>query len=143
MKKNIEPIVFLLGSVIILLLSLILTFQNETVTFHIGKLYFASGYQCPIYSVFHIPCPTCGLTRAFVLFAHLDFKRAYMYNPSVFILFPYILLQIPLQIIDLIKRKKHVNNNKMRKTNLYILIAVGFILIIIWVAKLAHILPIL
>ncbi len=143
MKKNSEPIIFLSGSIVIILLSLLLKFQNETVYFHIGKFYFASGYQCPIYSVFHIPCPTCGLTRAFVLFAHFDFNKAYTYNPSVFILFPYILLQIPLQILDLIKRKKHVNNNKMRKINLYILIAVGFILIIIWVAKLAHILPIL
>lgn len=143
-KKNLEPIVFLLGSFLIILLSIILKFSDSNIV-KIPILNVALGnlYSCPIYNVFNIPCPTCGLTRAFILFAQFKFSEAYRYNVSVLLLYPYIVLQIPLQIIDIYKNYKSKNNSKLRRINLYLLITIGISLIIVWLLKLFHILPIL
>jgi hypothetical protein len=39
---------------------------------------------------FHVDCPTCGLTRAFCLFAHGDFAAAAAMNALVFPLYAII-----------------------------------------------------
>lgn len=39
------------------------------------------GLRCPIYMLFHIPCPTCGVTRAMVSLVKLDFAAYMKYNP--------------------------------------------------------------
>lgn len=36
-------------------------------------------------------CPSCGGQRALYAFFHLDFKRAFLYNPFVFIISPYLI----------------------------------------------------
>lgn len=36
---------------------------------------------CMSANVLHVLCPTCGVTRAFSCFMHLDFKAAFSYNP--------------------------------------------------------------
>ena len=45
-------------------------------------------YKCPLDFIFGIPCPTCGITRAFVSLLHGDFAGAFYYHPlwPVFIL---------------------------------------------------------
>lgn len=44
-------------------------------------LILACFYHCPFYFVFHIPCPGCGMTRAFLRALCLDFKGAFLYHP--------------------------------------------------------------
>jgi len=143
-KKNLEAITFLTGSVLIIFLSIIFKFESDHIV-RIPILNIALGniYSCPVLSVFHIPCPTCGLTRAFILFSHFEFIQAYRYNVGVFVLYPYVLLQIPFQIIDIISVNKNKQNRKLKKINLYLLIGIGIILIIVWLLKLFHVLPIL
>ncbi len=40
----------------------------------------ASGSNCPLLQATGVPCPACGATRAFVLFAHGDFGGALSFN---------------------------------------------------------------
>lgn len=49
-----------------------------------------SGIGCPFYRIFGIPCPGCGMTRAFLACLRLDFAAAWRYHPMVFSL-PYLL----------------------------------------------------
>lgn len=49
-----------------------------------------SGIGCPFYRIFGIPCPGCGMTRAFLACLRLDFTAAWRYHPMVFSL-PYLL----------------------------------------------------
>ena len=50
---------------------------------------------CPTKLVWHIPCPTCGVTRAFLLTAHGRFAEALQMNINVLLLFPaYIIFPI-------------------------------------------------
>ena len=51
-------------------------------------------WGCPLRALFHIPCPGCGMTRAFVSAFQLDFHAAFLYHPlfPVFVLIPIVLL---------------------------------------------------
>ena len=40
---------------------------------------------CIIYNVFGLPCPACGMTRAFVSLFRLEIGRAFFYHPLFFI----------------------------------------------------------
>lgn len=55
-------------------------------------------YKCPLDFVFGIPCPLCGITRAFLALLHGDISMAFYYHP----LWPVILLAGILYILYLI-----------------------------------------
>jgi hypothetical protein len=42
---------------------------------------------CPSRALFDVPCPGCGLTRAFLAIAHLHFSEAWALHPFSFFLF--------------------------------------------------------
>ena len=49
---------------------------------------------CLIQALLHIPCPTCGMTRAWIACFHLDLRQAFSLHPmfwSVPLLWVYIL----------------------------------------------------
>ena len=47
--------------------------------------------ECQYYSLFHKPCPGCGMTRAFYFLLHFNIRKAIYYNPNVLFI-PIILL---------------------------------------------------
>ena len=49
---------------------------------------------CPIYSIFGIECPGCGVTRMIASIARFDFSAAFGYNPFLLVTSPLILLII-------------------------------------------------
>ena len=38
-------------------------------------------YHCPVQLIFGIPCPGCGMTRAYLALLRLDFAAAFEYHP--------------------------------------------------------------
>lgn len=58
---------------------------------------------CSFKRIFGRGCPGCGLTRAFINIGHLDFARAWMFNPAAFFLYPLIAFQIPWRLTQLIR----------------------------------------
>lgn len=52
-------------------------------------LLYGVGIGCPIRYVTGVPCPGCGLTRAFWAAMHLDFSKAFWYHP-LFWLVPFV-----------------------------------------------------
>lgn len=44
------------------------------------------GVGCLFRTVFHVPCPGCGMTRAVLCLLRLDFGAALGYHPMVFAL---------------------------------------------------------
>jgi hypothetical protein len=39
------------------------------------------GWRCPVMTTFHLPCPSCGSTRAFAALSELRFLDALRFNP--------------------------------------------------------------
>lgn len=57
-------------------------------------------------SLFHIECPGCGLTRASIELIQLNFVKAYKFNPLIFLILPFGLLYVFIDI-----RKMKLSNN--------------------------------
>jgi hypothetical protein len=52
---------------------------------------------CPVRLLLHIPCPSCGLTRAARSILHLDFAEATRLHPLWWLVFPYLGLLVALE----------------------------------------------
>ena len=65
---------------------------------------------CIFKKIFHIPCPSCGMTRAFISIINLNFETAIHYNMlsiPTFLTFTIIFIT---NIIDIIFKKQYLNN---------------------------------
>lgn len=60
-------------------------------------------WKCPIYSLFGIRCPGCGITRALICLIHGNFIEALQYNPTIYLIVIAFLLFITLFTLDAIK----------------------------------------
>ena len=91
MKMKYEKIIILFVCVILLVLVL-------------------SGiYACPIKLIFGIPCPCCGITRAYLSAFHGDFESAFHYHPLWTLFFPVFALLF-LNELNVIKIKAFIIN---------------------------------
>lgn len=86
---------------------------------------------CPFYNTTGVPCPSCGMTRAYISLFHLDIKGAFFYNPC-FILVPFIFVPF---LIPFIKIKGKNLNIKKSTSNMYFCF-LCLILIITWIIRL-------
>lgn len=92
-------------------------------------VYFAIAYTlmhyfeitCVFLKLFDVPCPGCGMTRAFLSLLNWDFTQAVKYNATVLFM-PYIFLYI---IFDF----KH-------KIHKFILSGVAAVAVLSWLVKL-------
>lgn len=78
-----------------------------------------SGIGCVWKHFFHIPCPGCGMTRAVIAAAHLDFGKMLSYHfmaPSLPLVLLYILFD------GRVFRSKRIDNT------ILIIIGLGFLL---------------
>ena len=57
----------------------------------IAVLFVAFVYKCPFQYLFRIPCPGCGITRAYLSLLRLDFRAAFEYHPLFFAVAPMVL----------------------------------------------------
>lgn len=82
---------------------------------------FRSSSMCMFYNYTSIPCPACGMTRAFKSLLSFDIMNAFWYHPlfPLVLLFPYIFV-------------------KMNKRLIFI---VGGIFIITWIIRLILLFP--
>ncbi len=86
-------------------------------------------YKCPTRYIFGIPCATCGMTRAFLSAAKLDFKAAFYYHPLFGI--------IGIELIYLIFRKLILKKIKINiKLEIGVLIFTGVLLITTYIIRL-------
>ncbi|MDR3252234.1 MAG: DUF2752 domain-containing protein [Tannerella sp.] len=71
-------------------------------------VYLYSGYnpedsglfpKCPVYMLTGYKCPGCGSQRAFHHLFNGNFRAAFVYNPVMLVLIPYILLGIFIEYV--------------------------------------------
>ena len=73
---------------------------------------------CIFKLLFHVPCPGCGLTRAWLSAFQLDFGAAFCYHPMFW--------SIPLLLLFIFKDGKLFHSNRVNLT-LLIVIGLGFL----------------
>ena len=64
--------------------------------------------QCPLYQLTGIKCPLCGGQRAVHELLHLDIKEAWMLNPGLFVLSPYLLLLLAGQLFPQLQESSRI-----------------------------------
>ena len=90
----------------------------------LASLFIVSQTQksiCLIYNTTGIPCPSCGMTRAFLYLAKLNFAEAFHYHP--------LFLLVPVLFYSYLK-----GNRKL-------LIAICLIFVIVWIIRMVLYFP--
>lgn len=89
--------------------------------------------SCLIKKIFHIPCPACGMTRAFILILQFKIIESFSYNILAFPLFLLLGLAFILDIIDLILKKDYLS--KMLKIIVKLFPLIIVLLLISWLVN--------
>ncbi|MFZ5987065.1 MAG: DUF2752 domain-containing protein [Bacillota bacterium] len=89
------------------------------------------GNLCIIKNIFGIPCPGCGMTRAYLNFLKFDFKAAFYYHPL-------FLLPAVIAVILVFRRYKYFS--LLYSNNLLWFTLTG-IFICTWVIRLVLLFP--
>ncbi len=66
-------------------------------------------YKCPFDYFLGIPCPGCGMTRAFFALLRLDFEEAFYYHPLFFVVIVAAVI-ILLYFLKIIKMRSKTKN---------------------------------
>ncbi len=88
---------------------------------------------CLFRNIFHIPCPSCGLTRAFICIISGNLKEAFYYNAVSLPLFFCFLCAGIWIVVDCIKKDDSFNRFMHHKiSNNYIFI-IAIITVLNWI----------
>ncbi|WP_295155914.1 DUF2752 domain-containing protein [uncultured Brachyspira sp.] len=93
---------------------------------HIDKYYFTINQLCLIRNITGFPCPSCGMTRAYIEISKFNFRKAFYYHPLFIfpsIIFFVIIFKKKLKIAEYI-----YNNN-------YIIISIILIFILVYIIR--------
>ena len=86
---------------------------------------------CPVNLVLGLPCPGCGITRAFCFASHGHFREAFDYHPLWPLLLGYFIFLWGYQMIDIV-RGRPPKLPTYRISAVAIVILLGF-----WIVRLA------
>ena len=78
---------------------------------------YISPISCVIYEIFGIPCPGCGMTRAWLAILKLDFYKAFSYH--------FMFWSLPILYLCFLRDGK-LFNKKNFNISFYTIIIIGF-----------------
>lgn len=84
-------------------------------------IFAAAGHGCPIRYVTGIPCPGCGLSRAYIALLHLNIREAFSYHPMFW--------AIPVLVLACLRYEKY--RGAWTKA-LMILLGLGFVVLYVF-----------
>ena len=84
---------------------------------------------CLIYNLFHIPCPACGLTRAYIALAQGDILLSLKYNVLAIPIAIFFALYVIFSFIDDVKNTDRLE--EFFKKHKIIVVAIATILVVI------------
>lgn len=70
--------------------------KYEYILIGIVGIFILFVWECPIERLTGIPCPGCMMTTALYYLVQFDFKRAFYYNPAIYLL---LVMSIPLFVM--------------------------------------------
>lgn len=83
-----------------------------------------------------ISCPGCGLTRSFIAISHGQLQRAWNLNAASFLIYSFVLVQIPWHLFQINRIRKNVPT--VRSLWIYFpLIACAVALVLQWIVRMS------
>ena len=58
----------------------------------------AFHWDCPVRTLLHVPCPTCGITGALRSMLHLDFAEAFHLHPLSLVVIPFVGVLVVMEL---------------------------------------------
>ncbi len=92
---------------------------------------------CFIYNLFHIPCPGCGCTRAFIELLKGNINKSIEYNPLPLLLAIICVIIVLWNIIDYIRKEQTFKLFVKKYQKIIILLSI-ILTIIVWVINLRN-----
>lgn len=127
---------FLLLSAMVVLASFALHVRNgEEVVLPISNV--ALPGTCTFRNFTGLPCPGCGLTRAFISVAHGQVREAWHYNPAGLLFFAIVAFQIPYRIFQIVQVRQGRGHHRFAWFDTATLIGLATILLVQWLYRLA------
>ncbi len=77
-----------------------------TLSYYELNKYYQIGIPCLFYKITGLYCPGCGITKLVFSIINFDFKKAFFFNPVVFILLPFLIAYFIYQEYIYIMNKK-------------------------------------
>jgi len=103
-----------------------------------GVLFFAPQlgvkWPCPVYTLLHVPCPSCGLTRAARLVAHGEFAAATRMHPMWLVVLPFLAVALGTELVGYLRGEPWGGAARVRAIR-----SAGYLtvvlLIVVWIAR--------
>jgi hypothetical protein len=96
----------------------------------------AVGWKCPLLLVAGVPCPTCGVTRAFLLALHGDFAGATRMHPLMWLAVPVTLLFLGAEILGYARTRTWGSSRRLPLSNV-LMLGTAVLLFALWIARFA------
>lgn len=93
---------------------------------------------CPFRAVLSIPCPGCGLTRAFVCGCHGQIARSFLLHPAALILVAMLLIGV---VRPALGGRRTVDFQRLDTLSWPFIVAFAGLLICCWLFRLAGLIP--
>lgn len=91
-------------------------------------------WPCPMATLAHVPCPTCGMTRATRLALHGDFAGATLMHPLVWLVVPLLAAALAVEVVGYVRTGEWGAAGNVRGATLA-MIATSVLLFVVWIAR--------
>ena len=114
----------MLAAIAVITLSFLMRLVGDTFVFMPGS-FLPMPESCAMKQMFGMPCPGCGLTRAFISISDLKFVRAWNFNPASFVVYAFVVGQIPWRIFQMIRIAK----GKLPLFSIWLFVPLGIVIV--------------
>lgn len=92
------------------------------------------GWRCPIAATLHVPCPTCGMTRALDLAFRGHLHAATAMHPLVWIVVPAVALLLGIEVAGYLRTGTWGASSRVRGATAT-LVVVAVLVFSVWMAR--------
>ncbi|MCU0961961.1 MAG: DUF2752 domain-containing protein [Pirellulaceae bacterium] len=85
-----------------------------------------------------VPCPGCGLTRAFISLAHGRLSAAWSYHPGGILFFALVLFQIPYRVWQLVRLRRGQAAHRFAVADRWVLASLAVVMLAQWAYAVIH-----
>jgi hypothetical protein len=126
---------FFCMSLVIIALSFLMQAKGSASVFLPGAST-ALPEMCSSKRMLGLPCPGCGLTRSFISISHGQFARAWNFNPASFVMYLFVLVQIPWNAMQFLLIRQRGFGVTIPYVH-FLPVAVASVLILNWLIRLS------